>query len=226
MPGYYVHLASCGGTTLGNRNFVLGVEAPDILKKYVKILGGIDGVRAKYEAICTKDSPKFQELEERIKQKERYGSTDGLHYGLSSSPNIMAFWNTLSDQQRRNSFYKGYAWHLLTDAIIYQRLAIDKKFQIFLEKNAQKPNLEQLREGEVKKLHTDWDKINALIHETYPEVSLTEEVKELGVVKYIHGEELVYVNWPILKVTIDYLRNFDPINGDLLAIIKTIMNNR
>ena len=32
MPGYYVHYASCYLRSLGNRSFVLGLEAPDMLK--------------------------------------------------------------------------------------------------------------------------------------------------------------------------------------------------
>ena len=35
MPGYYLHLAACKESSLENRSFVLGVEAPDMLKKHV-----------------------------------------------------------------------------------------------------------------------------------------------------------------------------------------------
>ena len=37
MPGYYIHLASSNEKALKNRSFVLGVEAPDMLKKHVKV---------------------------------------------------------------------------------------------------------------------------------------------------------------------------------------------
>lgn len=225
MPGYYLHLAACGGQALKNRSFVLGVETPDILKKHVKVCGGIDGARAKYKSIRTDDAPDYQELEARVQQKERYGSTDGLHYGLSSSPNVKAFWDGLSEHQKRNPFYRGYAWHLLTDAIMYGRLNIDAKFQKFLEANQGAPNIEELKKGEVKKLHADWDKTNARVRDAYPEVSLPDEVKELGVVQFITEGELVYVDWDLLKDTIKYLRTFDPMNGDMDVIIETVMNS-
>ncbi len=225
MPGYYVHFATCGNDTLKNRSFVLGVEAPDILKKHVKVCGGIDGARVKYESIRTDDAPDYCKLENRIQQKECYGSTDGLHYGLSSSPNVKAFWYSLSESQKNNPFYRGYAWHLLTDAITYGRLNIDAKFQKFLEANRGVPNIEELKKNEVKKLHADWDKTNARIRDTYPEVSLPDEVKELGVVQFINDGEPVYVDWYLLRDTIEYLRTFDPIHGNMDVIIETVMNN-
>lgn len=223
MPGYYIHLAACGGCSLKNRSFVLGVEAPDILKKHVKVCGGIEGARVKYESIRTSDAPDYDEFEVRIQQKESPGSTDGLHYGVSSSPDIMTFWNGLSEQQRSNPFYRGYAWHLLTDAIMYKRLSIDAKFQEFLEANSGKPNIEELQKIEVKKLHADWDKINTRIRDAYPEVTLPDEVKELGVVQFVDDGELVYVDWVLIKDTIEYLRNFDPMNGDMDSIIENVI---
>lgn len=225
MPGYYLHLAACGEQSLKNRSFVLGVEAPDILKKHVKVYSGIDGARAKYESLRTSDMPDYHELELRVLQKERHGSIDGLHYGLSSSPDVKAFWNGLSEHQKSNPFYRGYAWHLLTDAIMYGRLNIDAKFQRFMEANQGKPNIEELRKYEVKKLHDDWDKTNACVRDAYPELYLPDEVKELGVVQFITGGELVYVDWPLLKDTIDYLRTFDPMNGDMDVIIEKVMNS-
>ena len=225
MPGYYLHFAACGGKSLENRSFVLGVEAPDILKKHLKVCGGIEAARAKYESIRTDDAPEYHEFEIRVQQKETHGSTDGLHYGRSSSPDIKAFWYGLSENQKNNPFYRGYAWHLLTDAIMYGRLDIDAKFQKFLEENQGLDNIDELRKVEVKKLHTDWDKTNACVREAYPEISLPEEVKELGVVQYITEGELVYVDWRVLKDTIKYLRSFDPINGDMAAIIETVLSN-
>ena len=38
MPGYYVHLAVSNKEVRKDRSFVLGVEIPDLLKKYVKLL--------------------------------------------------------------------------------------------------------------------------------------------------------------------------------------------
>lgn len=70
MPGYYLHLAACGGKSLENRTFVLGVEAPDMLKKHVKFCGGIEEARAKYESLRTSEMPEYCELQPRILQKE------------------------------------------------------------------------------------------------------------------------------------------------------------
>lgn len=224
MPGYFLHFAACGGQSLENRTFVLGVEAPDILKKHVKVFG-TDGARAKYEAMRTSDTPEYSELEVRIHQKESSGSTKGLHYGVSSSPNVREFWNSLSDYQKNNPFYRGYAWHLLTDAITYGRLNIDEKFNRFIEANKDSPNIEELKMNEIKKLHDDWDKLNARVRDTYPGLFITEEVKGLGVIKFITKGDLVYVDWNLLRNTIDYLRTFDPIKGDMDVIIENILKN-
>ncbi len=202
MPGYYLHFAACGGDSLKNRSFVLGVEAPDILKKHVKVCGGIEAAHAKYDSIRTSEMPEYCELQARILQKERADSNEGLHYGLSSKPDIRACWSGLSETQKANPFYRGYVWHLITDAIMYGRLNIDAKFMKVLQENKGNPNLEEVKMNEREKLHADWDKTNALVRDTYPEVTLPDEVKELGVVQFIEEGELVYVDWHILKDTI------------------------
>lgn len=222
MPGYYLHLVSCGGHSLENRSFVLGVEAPDILKKHVKFCGGIENARTKYDSLRTSEMPEYSELQARIQQKETANSNEGLHYGLSSCPDIKACWSGLTDKQRENPFYRGYVWHLLTDAIMYGRLDINSKFQKVLDENQWQPDMEKFRNNEVKKLHADWDKTNSLVRDTYPDVILTEEVKELGVVQFIDEGDLVYVEWPLLKETIDYLRTFDPLNGNMERIMSTL----
>lgn len=225
MPGYYVHFATCRRDSLKNRSFVLGVEAPDILKKYVKVCDGIQGAHDKYDSLRTNEMPEFCELQPRVLQKERADSNEGLHYGLSSNPDVRACWLNLSEEQKTNPFYRGYVWHLLTDALIYARLNIDAKFQEFLEKNEGNPNIDDLRKTEVKKLHADWDKTNALIRDTYPDITLPDEVKELGVVQFIDEGNLVYVDWHVLKDTIDYLKVFDPLNGNMDCIIENVLEN-
>ncbi len=224
MPGYYVHLATCRKKALENRSFVLGVEAPDLLKKHVKFCGGVDLAHAKYDSIRTEDCPDYSELLPRIQQKESANNNDGLHYGLSSNPGVKACWFSLSEEQKSNPFYRGYVWHLLTDAIMYGRLDIDAKFEKALSERTNS-DIEAFKKGEVKKLHDDWDKTNANIRDTYPEVILPEEVKELGVVKFIDKGELVYVDWKLLKDTIEYLRGFDPLYGDMDIIIETVLSN-
>lgn len=221
MPGYYVHYASCYPRSLENRSFVLGLEAPDILKKHIKVYG-VDGARAKYNSIRTDDMPEYDELLPRILQKENVNSKDGLHYGVSSNPDVKTCWSNFSDEQKKNPFYMGYVTHLLQDLVIYRKLDIDSKFQKVLEQYDSDVNIDSIMKAEVKKLHDDWDKTNALVRDNYPEVVLSDEVKELGVVKYINEGDLVYVDWHALKKCIEYLRTFDTLNGDMDSIIETV----
>ena len=220
MPGYYLHLAACGGELLKNRSFVLGVEAPDILKKHFKDAGGdIEKARTKYNSLKTGDMPDYSDFEVRVQQKESRGKLEGMHYGKSSSTNVKAFWDSLTEEQKNTAFYRGYAWHLLTDAIMYAVLDIDSRFAKVLGDNLYN---EELRWKEVEKLHSDWDKTNSLVRERYPEVELTPEVEELNVVGFETGE-LVYVDWCSLKETIDFLRTIDPLNGNMDLIIKGVL---
>ena len=212
MPGYLVHYATVKPELLVNRSFMLGVEAPDILKKHLKIYG-IDGARCKYNWIKTSIMPNYARFEKRILESETISSTTGLHYGTSSNPNVWLCWNELLEEEKNNLFFRGYIWHLLTDYIIYKRLEITKKFTESLIQFKDAPNLEELQKKAKNKLHTDWDKTNSKVKATYPEVVLPEEVIELDVVKYVDSGELTYVDWLVLKSTIDFLRTFDPVNA-------------
>ncbi len=225
MPGYYIHLASCNTEALSNRRFVLGVEAPDLLKKYYKTYGEVEKVFAKYESLLLYRFPDLIRLKQRILQKEKSGCTDGLHYGLSSTPNVIAFWCSLNKNEKIDPFWRGYAWHLLTDAIMYGRLNIDDKFRKALEINKDAPNIEQLKIIEVNRLHEDWDRTNAKVRNTYPEVTLPKEIEELSIVKFIEEGDLVYVDWHIVKSTIEYLRSFDQMYGNMDSIIVEVLNN-
>ena len=108
---------------------------------------------------------------------------------------------------------------------MYGRLNIDAKFMKVLQENQGNPNLEEVKMRERKKLHADWDKTNALVRDTYPEITLPEEVKELGVVQFIEEVDLVYVDWHILKDTIEYLRTFDPLYGNMNSIIEDVLGS-
>lgn len=225
MPGYYVHFSVCNPIARTNLSFVHGVEAPDILKKYFKLYG-LEGVKNRYNNILkTDDMPDFEKFEERIQQKEVSEAGTGLHYGWSSNPDIMLCWNSLTAKEQMQPFYRGYVWHLLTDYKIYQILDIDAKFAELMEANKDKSQEEmaEIEKREVKKLHDDWDKTNQKIKDSYPDVSITPEVEELGVVQFFKEGPLFYVDWDALKQTIDYLRNFEPLHGDMNAIIAEIM---
>lgn len=132
MPGYYVHLAASNKKARKNRSFVIGVETPDLLKKYL-VLFGLDGAREKYNSIKTIKMPDFSYFETRVQQTENNINTDGMHYGWSSNPDIMCYWDSLTKNERNNPFYIGYLWHLLTDLFMYKYLDIENKFNRFVE---------------------------------------------------------------------------------------------
>lgn len=220
MGGYKYHRSTAAGDL--PMEFVIGLFAPDLLKKWYKTIG-IDETFQKYESICVGDMPDFKELAERIQQEEVHGKPYGTHYGKSSSPDIMAFWNGLTVKQRNTAFCRGYAWHLLGDIVMYKRIDIDVKFAAFQKANEGREDIEELKAMEKKKLHSDWDKTNTLIDNTYPDTNLPDWIMELGVVNYLPAGEMAYVDWNALKGAIDYMRSFDPVNGDMTKIIETIL---
>lgn len=227
MPGYYIHFAACKPEARENLSFLRGVESPDILKKHFKVFG-LEGAREKYNSLKTPDMPEYDELVERIQQKERIGSTDGLHYGVSSQPDIMAFWGSLSEKEKENPFYNGYLWHLITDVLVYAWLGIDKKFEQVIKQCPADVNIDELRKTETKKLHNDWDRINACVRDRYPDVILTPEVVELKVVNYIEDKNFSYVDPAVVYRAIDYLRTFDQLKSsdkDIQFIYGMLANN-
>ncbi len=226
MPGYYIHLAACKPEARQNLSFLRGVEAPDILKKHFKMYG-IDGAREKYNSLKTPDMPDYKILEERIQQKEKIGSTDGLHYGVSSQPNVLEFWLSLSNEEKSNPFYKGYLWHLLTDLLVYSWLNIDKKFEQVILQASKDIDMNEFKKAETKKLHNDWDRLNACIRDRYTDVILPPEVTELRVVNFIEDKEFSYVDSAIVYRAIDYLRNFEQLEVDEkdIQIIKGMLTS-
>ena len=109
---------------------------------------------------------------------------------------------------------------------MYGRLNINARFEKTLHARRVTPAewaVERAKEVEI--LHDDWDKTNAKVREAYPEVKLTSEVEELNMVQFIEDGELTYVEWDLLKRTIDYLRSFDPLVENMDVIIETILCN-
>lgn len=223
MPGYYVHLAVSNPKSKKNRSFVCGIEAPDLLKNYFKLYG-LNGARKKYDSIKTIEMPDFSCFESRIQQKESNLSREGMHYGCSSNPDVIYFWNSLTNEERKNPFYVGYLWHLLTDLIMYKYLNIEKKFSDFAKQHQKDENLCELQKIEINKLHSDWDKTNAKIRSTYPDVILTPEIIELNVVKFINDNQLAYVHWNIIKSLTDYMRTINPLTQNINGIIDEIIS--
>lgn len=222
MPGYYVHLAASNKTLRKNRSFVCGVEIPDLLKYYVKTYT-LAEAKKKYDKIKTEDMPDFSFFEERVQQKEISNSNCGMHYGLSSNPDIFSFWNGLTNKQKQNPFFIGYLWHLLTDLLMYRHLNIDSIFNDLKKLHSNDDNLSELINIERDKIHSDWDKINVKLRKNYSDVVIPEEIQELGIIKYIDGKTY-YVDWNIIQELIDFMQKFDPINQDIDIIIEEVMN--
>lgn len=222
MPGYFIHLAACQPKTLHNQSFVRGVEMPDLLKTYLKLYG-LEGAEQKYNSIKTSDMPEFDRFKERVQQKEIAGKKFGMHYGVSSTPDILCFWNSLSEEEHKNPFWIGYLWHLLTDLVIYTYMDLDTKFKIFLKEHADAENLEELRLQEIEKMHEDWDKTNTMVKYTYPDVELPEEIQELNIVSFSEGNSLAYVDWWNVKLSIDLLRNVNPLEENLEKVLEIYM---
>lgn len=210
MPGYYIHFAACKPEARKNISFLRGVEAPDILKKHLKMFG-LEGAHQKYNSLKTIDMPDYENIVDRIQQKESIGSTEGLHYGISSSPDIYAFWKCLSDEDKENPFYKGYLWHLVTDKLVYAKLDINKKFEQVINQCPSNISINELRKNETQKLHNDWDRMNACVRDRYPDVILTPEVIELKVVNFLENKDFSYVNPTVIYNVIDYLRSYNPL---------------
>ena len=78
------------------------------------------------------------------------------------------------------------------------------------------------RKKQREKLHEDWDIINSKVHKCYPEIVLTPEVEELGVVKYKDEGNLTYVDEKILFTLISYMRTIDPMECDMDSVIDDI----
>lgn len=203
MPGYVIHLATVDANEKC-QNYRRGVIAPDILKKWYKIsCNDIEDVHKKYEQWKTPEMPDFNVFAERIQQKERMGSTDGLHYGESSSPDI-GFFMEQPYVNMSQAFWMGYHDHLVTDKKVYQKLGIDRKFNKLWQEICTLPNAKELYQVEVRRLHDDWNILNKRYSEKYA-IVLPPEVEKLNVVKYKDGET-VYINVQELDDVIEELR--------------------
>ena len=203
MPGYVIHLA----TSKANDkcpNYRKGVIAPDILKKWYKLsCNNLEAVRRKYGYWKTQEMPDFEIFAERIQQKEKCGSTNGLHFGISTEPDVQFFLKQ-PYVDKSQAFWKGYYNHLLTDKVIYQSLGIESKFNEIWKEIYNRPNAKELYQAEVEKLHNDWDILNKRYSEKYG-IVLPPEVEELNVVKYKEGETK-FINVQILDEVIEKLR--------------------
>lgn len=228
MPGYALHQAAGNiqAEMYKEENkiyeFLLGIEAPDIFKAWVKSLG-IDGARHKYNDLKTPGMPEFSRFEGRAQEKETVSSDAGMHYGVSSAPNLLKFWDDLSPEEKASPFFRGYLCHLTADKVIYQVIGINEKFQEYFEKNktGDEERNKALMKGAKDELHHDWDIINERVKENYG-FTFTPEVKELGVVKFEEGE-LKWIAYEDIERAIESLRRLDFLNGDPDLLLEEIL---
>ena len=206
MPGYLVHLACCNPVIL--RHFVpirIGIEAPDLLRAYNSRFG-IEGAEEKWNQIRTHvpDIPNFECMKPLLLQE------GGTHFGKSSDPDIKRFWNSLSKSDKETYFWRGYLWHLLTDAVFYQRLNFRTLMSVKVNLSSDDRDASIRRERE--ELHRDF--------------YATPEICDLDIVKFDTSEPK-YVSEFILITTIEELRGINPLISEksLERIVHTLLND-
>ncbi len=219
MPGYLLHLAACKPALLENVSFRKGVEAPDLLKKWVFKLG-LDEARKKYATWKETNMPEFSYFEQRAL------STDddrkmGLHFGYSSNPDLIAFLDTISEKDMKNPFWRGYFWHLITDKLMYSWLNVGERYGQELLRQIREGNAhEDVEKAEKKKLHDDWDRTNEMVREKFNiSMPLPSEIEELNVVKFINdGQPLTYISWDKVELAIELLRALNPLKENVISL--------
>ena len=220
MPGYLLHLAACKPALLENESFRKGVEAPDLLKKWVSKLGFNEG-RRKYSSWKEPDMPpSYCFFEERALAKDD-DQKKGLHYGYSSDPDLTAFLDTLSKDDQDNPFWRGYFWHLVTDKIMYSWLNVGESYkQGLLNLMNAGHAREDVEKTEKKKLHDDWDRTNELVREKFNiSMPLPPEIEELNIVKFINdGQPLTYISWDKVELAIELLRAMNPLKEEMAVL--------
>ena len=220
MPGYLIHFASCYPGSLSSQSFRIGVEAPDLLKTYYKRFG-LNGARKKWETLRISGIPSFERFEKRVQQPPLKGSSDGLHFGKSSSPDLNAFWNSLSMPEQYSPFWRGYLWHLVTDKVFYKKLNIESLFKKKMAEAHGKNSLEHAR----AELHKDWDRTNSIVLARFPHLCIPLEIQELNVINFIEDRNFCYVSELILIDTIEYLRKFDPLSDGIWHTIRFLLDS-
>lgn len=205
MPGYLLHFAACRPETLKNESFMKGVEAPDLLKKWVSLFG-VEEACKKYDYIRWSDMPPFSRFEKRAQAKDDSQKL-GLHFGNSDNPDLKMFLDFLSEEEKDKPFWKGYLWHLITDRILYDWIDI--------------AGLKQENKFQKEILHKDWDKINRIVQLRYPEIWIPPEIKELNIVRFrADSKNLTYVDWKKIILAIDMLRLINPIDNKAEDLVK------
>lgn len=232
MHSYFQYWASACPEAKQVRAFVIGLEIPDLLKDYrKKYKNGLAEANAVYEALQkeTDGLPDFSKyFSERLMQKERLGSSFGMHFGKKLCPNVKAFWNWVPDSEKANPFWRGYLWHLISDRVINPRLNINQKIKTLSEtkKISQKELGTFMQEEVTPILEKDLHKVNILLSDAYSDVQMTPEVEELGITLHAYPDmELSFIDWNVFIQSIDWLRSYDPLASNIDDTIEEILSN-
>ena len=232
MHSYFQYWASACPEAKQVRAFVIGLEIPDLLKDYRKKYKiGLAEANAVYEALQkeTDGLPDFSKyFSERLMQKERLGSSFGMHFGKKLCPNVKAFWNWVPDSEKANPFWRGYLWHLISDRVINPRLNINQKIKTLSEtkKISQKELGTFMQEEVTPILEKDLHKVNILLSDAYSDVQMTPEVEELGITLHAYPDmELSFIDWNVFIQSIDWLRSYDPLASNIDDTIEEILSN-
>lgn len=232
MHSYFPYWASACPEAKQVRAFVIGLEIPDLLKDYrKKYKNGLAEANAVYEALQkeTDGLPDFSKyFSERLMQKERLGSSFGMHFGKKLCPNVKAFWNWVPDSEKANPFWRGYLWHLISDRVINPRLNINQKIKTLSEtkKISQKELGTFMQEEVTPILEKDLHKVNILLSDAYSDVQMTPEVEELGITLHAYPDmELSFIDWNVFIQSVGWLRSYDPLAPNIDDTIEEILSN-
>lgn len=231
MHSYFPYWASACPDVKTSRAFVIGLEMPDFLndtrQKFKK--NGVAEAHAAYLSLQEEvdGMPDFSRFfAERMQQKEREGTTFGLHFGKKYSPDVLAFWKWLPKAEKNKPFWRGYLWHLLTDRLINPRIDTDAKVKEFIDSHIVSADMSvTLIQESARMLATDWHKVNQLLIEKYPDVRLTPEVEFLGtnITMSVPDMSLKFIDFEVLTSCIDFLRGFDPLCNNIEDVIQQIL---
>lgn len=232
MHSYFQYWASACPEAKQVRAFVIGLEIPDLLKDYrKKYKNGLAEANAEYSILQeeTDGLPDFSKyFSERLMQKERLGSSFGMHFGKKLCPNVKAFWNWVPDSQKANPFWRGYLWHLISDRVINPRLNINQKIKTLSEtkKISQKELGTFMQEEVTPILEKDLHKVNILLSDAYSDVQMTPEVEELGITLHAYPDmELSFIDWNVFIQSVGWLRSYDPLAPNIDDTIEEILSN-
>lgn len=225
MHSYAVYLAACSPAVLDNRSFVTGCLLPNLLKAKYKS-DGFEAARDFYLSCQTEDMPNFEEaFASRVRQKERFSHTSGMHFGRETFPHVNVFWGELDPSEKNNPFWKGYLWHLITDAIVNFRLGIEEKLKKCLDNQfVLTSSSYEVLQLQTRLLSEDWNKVDCKLRLLFPYIEEVPVAKDLNLFQTSSIErELMFLDWDVMENTLTYLRSFNPFAGHVGGMIEEIM---